>query len=103
MRVALRGRSLDELNCPPMRRQLAVQCVPTRSASCPMAIVRTVALYVLLRFTTGYVGLGMFHLFEVGRAKAPMRRARTSNRSCRSRSGLAPWAFISDSPFGLSE
>jgi hypothetical protein len=28
-----------------------------------MAIVRTVALYILILFTTGYVGLGVFHLF----------------------------------------
>jgi len=28
-----------------------------------MAIVRTVALYVLILFTTTYVGLGVFHLF----------------------------------------
>ena len=28
-----------------------------------MAIVRTVALYILILFTTTYVGLGVFHLF----------------------------------------
>ena len=29
----------------------------------PMALVRIVALYVLILFTTTYVGLGVFHLF----------------------------------------